>query len=282
MLFRNIRRRSSFRFRSQIPIRCWCSTDLDIHSCRLFTWSNRRKDMFAFLSTPILNKNGLTRTSGVQRLQPSQAKRYAPLCMTFARPSTLDNVRGGGSGGDGSGPSSSDDDYVPDMNKRMLLNLLLVGSVGLPASIMLGTYASFFVPPIKNKGSGDVVAKDALGTPIKKETYLQTHQPGSRDLVQGLNGEPTYLVVNNSGELESYALNAVCTHLGCVVPWNAAQNKFICPCHGSQYDRTGKVVRGPAPLSLALAHTDVNEDGFVEVKPWKETDFRTGEKPWWK
>ncbi|KAF6002301.1 Cytochrome b6-f complex iron-sulfur subunit 1, cyanelle [Cyanidiococcus yangmingshanensis] len=238
--------------------------------------------MFAFLSTPILNKSGLTRTSGVQRLQPSQAKRYAPLCMTFARPSTLDNVRGGGSGGDGSGPSSSDDDYVPDMNKRMLLNLLLVGSVGLPASVMLGTYASFFVPPIKNKGSGGVVAKDALGTPIKKETYLQTHQPGSRDLVQGLNGEPTYLVVNDSGELEGYALNAVCTHLGCVVPWNAAQNKFICPCHGSQYDRTGKVVRGPAPLSLALAHTDVNEDGFVEVKPWKESDFRTGEKPWWK
>jgi len=40
------------------------------------------------------------------------------------------------------------------MGKRTLLNLILVGSVGLPASIMLGTYASFFVPPLKNKGSG--------------------------------------------------------------------------------------------------------------------------------
>lgn len=34
-------------------------------------------------------------------------------------------------------------------------------------------------------------------------------------------------------------------------PWRStmqAENKFKCPCHGSQYDNTGKVVRGPAPL----------------------------------
>ena len=36
-------------------------------------------------------------------------------------------------------------------------------------------------------------------------------------------------------------VNAVCTHLGCVVPWNKAANKFMCPCHGSQYDKNGKV-----------------------------------------
>jgi cytochrome b6-f complex iron-sulfur subunit len=216
----------------------------------------------------------------VERQRTTLGRKRVALRMTFARPSTVDDARGGS--GSGGGSSGSDDDYIPDMGKRTLLNLILVGSVGLPASIMLGTYASFFVPPLKNKGSGGVIAKDALGTPIKKEDYLKTHPPGSRDLVQGLNGEPTYLVVNDAGELETYALNAVCTHLGCVVPWNAAQNKFICPCHGSQYDRTGKVVRGPAPLSLALAHTEVDDDGFVEIKPWKETDFRTGENPWWK
>ena len=49
---------------------------------------------------------------------------------------------------------------------------------------------------------------------------------------------------------------------------------------GSQYAETGKVVRGPAPLSLALAHVDV-EDDKVSVSPWTETDFRTGDKPWW-
>lgn len=61
-------------------------------------------------------------------------------------------------------------------------------------------------------------------------------------------GDPTYLVVEKDGTLANYGVNAVCTHLGCVVPWNSAENKFMCPCHGSQYNNQGKVVRGPAPL----------------------------------
>jgi len=39
-------------------------------------------------------------------------------------------------------------------------------------------------------------------------------------------------------------------------------------------------VRGPAPLSLALAHVAI-QDGNIAVSPWPETDFRTGLKPWW-
>lgn len=64
-------------------------------------------------------------------------------------------------------------------------------------------------------------------------------------------GDPTYLVVESDRTLATYGINAVCTHLGCVVPWNAAENKFICPCHGSQYNNQGRVVRGPAPLVSA-------------------------------
>jgi hypothetical protein len=43
--------------------------------------------------------------------------------------------------------------------------------------------------------------------------------------------------------------------------------------------RAGKVVRGPAPLSLALAHVN-EQEGKVVLSPWTETDFRTGEAPW--
>lgn len=63
-----------------------------------------------------------------------------------------------------------------------------------------------------------------------------------------MQGDPTYLVVENDRTLAPYGINAVCTHLGCVVPFNTAEKKFICPCHGSQYSNQGRVVRGPAPL----------------------------------
>lgn len=56
----------------------------------------------------------------------------------------------------------------------------------------------------------------------------------------------------------------------------------MCPCHGSQYNKEGKVIRGPAPLSLALAHVETSATDQVVLKAWTETDFRTGEAPWWK
>ncbi|KAJ8543473.1 hypothetical protein K7X08_005996 [Anisodus acutangulus] len=133
------------------------------------------------------------------------------------------------------------DDRVPDMGKRQLIG---------------------------GGGSGGIIAKDALGNDVIASEWLKTH------------GDPTYLVVENDGTLATYGINAVCTHLGCVVPFNTAENKFICPCHGSQYNNQGRVVRGPVPLSLALAHADI-DDGKVVFVPWVETDFRTGEAPWW-
>ena len=45
------------------------------------------------------------------------------------------------------------------------------------------------------------------------------------------------------------AIEAVCTHEGCTV--NGADGAiYVCPCHGSRYDRNGRVVGGPAQASL--------------------------------
>ncbi|KAG4961042.1 hypothetical protein AAZX31_13G285400 [Glycine max] len=171
-------------------------------------------------------------------------------------------------------------DRVPDMGKRQLMNLLLLGAISLPTAGMLIPYTYFFVPPGSGSSAGGTVAKDAVGNDVIAENWLKAHGPGDRTLTQGLKGDPTYLVVEKDRTLATFAINAVCTHLGCVVPWNQAENKFICPCHGSQYNDQGRVVRGPAPLSLALAHCDI-DDGKVVFVPWVETDFRTGDAPWW-
>ena len=50
----------------------------------------------------------------------------------------------------------------------------------------------------------------------------------------------------------------VCTHLGCVPLGQKSSdpkgdyNGWFCPCHGSHYDTSGRIRRGPAPLNLAV------------------------------
>ena len=52
---------------------------------------------------------------------------------------------------------------------------------------------------------------------------------------------------------ETLIVLGVCTHLGCV-PINKAgdYNGWFCPCHGSHYDASGRIRKGPAPLNLEI------------------------------
>jgi nitrite reductase/ring-hydroxylating ferredoxin subunit len=46
---------------------------------------------------------------------------------------------------------------------------------------------------------------------------------------------------------------AVCTHAGCVPSWNSTEKSWDCPCHGSRFDRYGRVINGPANRDLPRA-----------------------------
>ncbi len=56
------------------------------------------------------------------------------------------------------------------------------------------------------------------------------------------------IVVFNHSSGEVFAISTTCTHRGCEV--RKTKNRFECPCHGSQYDLSGRVLRGPAPEPL--------------------------------
>jgi glycine/D-amino acid oxidase-like deaminating enzyme/nitrite reductase/ring-hydroxylating ferredoxin subunit len=50
-----------------------------------------------------------------------------------------------------------------------------------------------------------------------------------------------------------HARSAVCPHLGCIVHFDAVEKTWDCPCHGSRFDRYGRVIVGPANRDLAAA-----------------------------
>ena len=64
------------------------------------------------------------------------------------------------------------------------------------------------------------------------------------------------------------ALSRTCTHLGCTVPWVAKENKFICPCHSSEFDIRGTVLSPPAPRALDLFEISI-ENNLVKVNTGK-------------
>jgi len=57
----------------------------------------------------------------------------------------------------------------------------------------------------------------------------------------------------------------VCTHLGCVPMANQGDyNGWFCPCHGSHYDTSGRIRKGPAPLNLEVPdYSFTSEDKVV-------------------
>jgi Rieske Fe-S protein len=48
-----------------------------------------------------------------------------------------------------------------------------------------------------------------------------------------------------------HTCSATCTHMGCIVMWNGVERTWDCPCHGSRFDPSGRVVNGPANSDLA-------------------------------
>ncbi len=59
----------------------------------------------------------------------------------------------------------------------------------------------------------------------------------------------------------------ICTHLGCIPNRdNAGQpGGYLCACHGSVYDASGRILRGPAPLNLAVPPYEFVSDTLIRI-----------------
>jgi len=84
-----------------------------------------------------------------------------------------------------------------------------------------------------------------------------------------------WIVHLSGGEL--VAISTICTHLGCIPNWLAADKKFKCPCHGSGYYQDGVNFEGPAPRPLERYKITL-EGEFVMVD--KSKAFRQELSQW--
>eukprot|EP00616_Rhizochromulina_sp_CCMP1243_P009616 CAMPEP_0118963884 /NCGR_PEP_ID=MMETSP1173-20130426/1711_1 /TAXON_ID=1034831 /ORGANISM="Rhizochromulina marina cf, Strain CCMP1243" /LENGTH=219 /DNA_ID=CAMNT_0006912293 /DNA_START=41 /DNA_END=700 /DNA_ORIENTATION=- len=65
-------------------------------------------------------------------------------------------------------------------------------------------------------------------------------------------------------EKEWLVVLAICTHLGCVPISNAGEyGGWFCPCHGSHYDVSGRIRKGPAPMNLEVPPYQLNGEQLV-------------------
>lgn len=77
--------------------------------------------------------------------------------------------------------------------------------------------------------------------------------------------QATTIVVNVDGTTIR-AFTSVCTHAGCATNWQYENSRFTCTCHGSQFNTSGQVVRGPATANLAEFSVTRNGDSLTIQK----------------
>jgi cytochrome b6-f complex iron-sulfur subunit len=119
---------------------------------------------------------------------------------------------------------------LPDPVRRKMFAIGCL-AIGTAATGFLGATFRFLVPNVLYEPS----RRFDIGPPSDFPPGAVTYLPERR-----------LYVFNGADGL--YAISSVCTHLGCNV--KRSEEGFECPCHGSQFDENGQVVRGPAPKAL--------------------------------
>lgn len=140
--------------------------------------------------------------------------------------------------------------------------------IGLGLAIPLAGYV--ISPALKRRAASwvEVGPTDQLlpGEPVELE-YAGAVKDGWRAITAK---KAIWAVKQPAGDIVVFS--PICPHLGCGYRWDAGDRKFKCPCHGSIYDVQGKVLGGPAPRSLDVLPSKVEQGKLLVI--YKE--FKSG------
>ncbi|MBL9106997.1 MAG: Rieske 2Fe-2S domain-containing protein [Myxococcales bacterium] len=155
---------------------------------------------------------------------------------------------------------------------KLGVGLLGVGLAAIPAVPAIG----FLGHPLKasggdgGKGGGFVPAGKRAGfgaTPVRVDLHADRVDAWSRETDVKLG---SCWVIEREGKLT--ALSTTCPHLGCAVDYDAAAQKFKCPCHRSAFGLDGQVEEGPSPRPMDTLELEEKE-GLVAIRFQR---FKTG------
>ena len=156
-------------------------------------------------------------------------------------------------------------DLASSPRRSFLGGLLTAGAAGVGALLIIPVIRVVLHPVLAKTTEkswsevGKVDEFQAAGAPVQRLVQIEQLDGWRRTVSQ----KPVYVARDSAGQLT--VLSAVCTHLGCAVPWIAKQNKFVCPCHQAIFDPTGKLLGGPAPRGMDVLPIKI-EEGMLKVQ----------------
>jgi cytochrome b6-f complex iron-sulfur subunit len=157
-------------------------------------------------------------------------------------------------------------DWEPGSSRRSFFTKLWV-FLGIVALAELIAVLFGYFKPRKQATSSTAVETIIAGA-------VDTFEPGT--VTAFVRGKFYLARLEDGGFL---ALSRTCTHLGCTVPWVTKEEKFICPCHSSEFDIRGEVLSPPAPRALDIFQVSI-ENNIVKVntgKRIKRSAFESGQ-----
>jgi menaquinol-cytochrome c reductase iron-sulfur subunit len=152
----------------------------------------------------------------------------------------------------------------PVGTRRRFFQLVIQASAGfIGVSLAVPLVGYLISPALKRRAQQwvDVASAGELptGVPTQLE-YVATVQDG---YLESKMQKAVWAVKQSNGEVTVFS--PMCTHLGCGYHWDGGSQQFKCPCHGSVYDISGRVVAGPAPRPLDALPSKIDNGRLLIV-----------------
>src|SRR5512136_242870 len=137
----------------------------------------------------------------------------------------------------------------PESTRRGFLKLITSLMIGLVAAVLaVPLIGGIIGPSFRLKKSRWAGVGDISSLPLEQPTNMKFPYKTEDAYIRETVTHDVWVIKHSASEVTVFS--PICPHLGCHYNWDPSKHDFICPCHGSIYSITGKVLGGPAPRPL--------------------------------